>query len=224
MKIKIYQVIPELDREQKMFLSLDQIGRRITPEIYEQVFSGEVEADTLEDVFRIFNLERPEGYQGRSLSVSDVVQVLDGSVKPGCYYCDSVGFAPVTFDGDQAMERITNHDFHGLYIERQRVRVYLMTANGLCSCMGEKVVLERCRLSRSELGYRLTVKLLCEGREEQFLFPEKPEILATPYAPEPPTAFFQASRELCGGREGLGACLKLVRIWLELSGQKFEML
>ena len=59
---------------------------------YVPVWRGEIESKTingaLEELFRIFNVDRPEQYCGRSLSVSDVV-MLDGK----CYYCDSFGWS-----------------------------------------------------------------------------------------------------------------------------------
>jgi len=59
---------------------------------YVPVWRGTVESETvngaLEELFRIFNVDRPSEYCGRSLSISDIV-VLDG--KP--YYCDSFGWS-----------------------------------------------------------------------------------------------------------------------------------
>ena len=53
----------------------------------------------------MFNLEHPEDYRGRSLSVSDVVEVVEAeAVKPGFYFCDSVGFESVSFDPEAAKE------------------------------------------------------------------------------------------------------------------------
>jgi len=48
-------------------------------------------APDLEAVYERFNLRRPAGFQGHSLSVSDVVEV-GGRF----YYCDAVGFVDVT--------------------------------------------------------------------------------------------------------------------------------
>jgi len=41
------------------------------------VYEGEINCSDLEEVYRMFNLNHPEGYHGRSLSVSDVVEVID---------------------------------------------------------------------------------------------------------------------------------------------------
>ena len=59
---------------------------------YVPVWRGTITSETvngaLEELFRIFNVDRPAEYCGRSLSVSDVV-LLDK--KP--YYCDSFGWS-----------------------------------------------------------------------------------------------------------------------------------
>ena len=59
---------------------------------YETTYEGEIESDKtptaiLEDLFYVFNMERPEDFRGHSLSTSDVVE-LDGVN----YYCDWVGW------------------------------------------------------------------------------------------------------------------------------------
>lgn len=60
--------------------------------VYEAEYTGgETETnDILEDLFTIFNISKPEGFKGRSLSVSDIV-VVDGVP----YYCDIFGFEKI---------------------------------------------------------------------------------------------------------------------------------
>ena len=70
-----------------------------TVEIYDKVFEGEVECGTLEEVYQMFNIGQPDGYRGRSLSVSDVVEVV-GEEKSTFHFCDSIGFREVDFDPD----------------------------------------------------------------------------------------------------------------------------
>ena len=82
MEIKIYQINLDRDEEGVAFESMDMLERyqhtkEINPEIYDKVFEGTVEARDLEDVFRIFNIDHPDGYRGRSLSVSDIVETID---------------------------------------------------------------------------------------------------------------------------------------------------
>jgi hypothetical protein len=69
----------------------------INPKIYEKVFSGCInELKSLEDVYEKFNIDMPKSYYGHSLSVSDIVEVIDSdSVNNGFYYCDSIGFKKV---------------------------------------------------------------------------------------------------------------------------------
>ena len=80
MNIAIYQVNMGRDHNRVAFQSLDEMERfhgssEIESEIYDKVFEGEVNCENLEDVYRKFNIDHPDGYKGRSLSVSDVVGV-----------------------------------------------------------------------------------------------------------------------------------------------------
>jgi len=110
MEIKIFQINLERDTNRVAFADLEHTekyldGPEIDSSIYDEVFSGDVDCSNLEDVFRLFNLERPDSFKGRSLSVSDVVQVIDSTtVAPGCYFCDTIGFKEVCFDYDRASE------------------------------------------------------------------------------------------------------------------------
>lgn len=97
MRIKVYQVENELDSKGLKFCSYDsalKLASVIDPSIYECVFDGNIDANNLEDVFAALNGEHPIGYRGHSLSVSDVVEVLEktDTVRVGCYFCDSIGF------------------------------------------------------------------------------------------------------------------------------------
>ena len=110
MNIRINQVNLERDDDRIAFCGYDEYTRlsgmkEIKSGAYDRVFSGEVNCRDLEDVYCKFNNDFPEGYKGRSLSVSDVVEVLDSeSVEHGAYYCDSVGFKRVDFDPEEVRE------------------------------------------------------------------------------------------------------------------------
>lgn len=70
---------------------------KISRKVYEKVFEGEVTAHSLEEIFMIFNFEYVDGFTGRSMSTSDVVEVVkdcDG-VGRGFYYCDHDRFVPI---------------------------------------------------------------------------------------------------------------------------------
>ena len=98
MRIKIYQINPDRDKNNVKFHNLKNAQRfqgkaDIDPSIYDEVFNGEVDSDNLEEIFRKFNTEGHPLHRGHSLSVSDVVVTKDGA-----YYCDSIGFQKVDFD------------------------------------------------------------------------------------------------------------------------------
>ena len=108
MKIRIYQVNLGRDEKRVAFMGIDERehfleSRNIDSSIYDCVFSGDVDCNNLEDVFQKFNIDHPDGYTGRSLSVSDVVEIVDAeTVDKGFYYCDNVGFSKVEFEPKEA--------------------------------------------------------------------------------------------------------------------------
>jgi len=106
MKIKIYQIDLDKDENGVAFLPLEKSlekSDKINSKIYDLVFDDEVDCENLEDVFRKFNLDIDymENYSGRSLSVSDIVEVINGE-KSEFHYCDNIGFKKVEFDSSLA--------------------------------------------------------------------------------------------------------------------------
>ena len=103
MKIKIYQIDMERDEHRIAMMGYEDTlarlnGESIDPTLYDLVFDGEVEAKDLEAVYAKFNLDHPAGYTGRSMSVSDVVEVVESATaKEGFYFCDSIGFKEIPF-------------------------------------------------------------------------------------------------------------------------------
>ena len=100
---KIYQLDAEnenVKRDGKLFKSWDMLNRTCGfcfKWEYKKVYEGVIELKdgtdderALDILFEIFNLNHPEDYHGRSMSVSDVVE-LDG-VR---YYCDSMDWVKV---------------------------------------------------------------------------------------------------------------------------------
>ena len=108
--IRIYQIDLDRDNDGVAFEPYGTLARYqgspdVNPALYDKVFDGAVDVSDIEDIYRIFNVEMPEGYEGRSLSVSDVVEIVKSdSIKPGFYYCDSIGFKPVPFNSEYAKE------------------------------------------------------------------------------------------------------------------------
>lgn len=104
MNITIYQINMERDINRIAFMSYENLNhfqgsQDIDCKIYDKAFEGDVDCQSLEDVYRKFNLDHPEDYKGRFLSVSDVIEVKTGEeVTPGFYFCNDFGFKEVSFD------------------------------------------------------------------------------------------------------------------------------
>lgn len=84
MKINIYQINHDRDDKRLMFFGLDEVqkltgSKMVKAEIYDKIFSGDVDCPSLEGVFHKFNYDHPAGYTGRSLSVSDVVEIVESN-------------------------------------------------------------------------------------------------------------------------------------------------
>lgn len=98
MDIKIYQINADRDADRVKFLPHDYLqsvqGKpTINASIYDEVFCGDVDCQTLEDIYMKFNTEGHPLHRGHSLAVSDIVQTPDGY-----FYCDSTGFVKTEFD------------------------------------------------------------------------------------------------------------------------------
>lgn len=104
MRIKIFQIDSEKDVRDMKFKPLG--SNEVNPSIYRNVYFGDVDAENLEEICRMFNGKRPATHQGHSLSVSDIVEVVDGEgkVKNGSYFCDRSGFKDIDFDGGKCEE------------------------------------------------------------------------------------------------------------------------
>ena len=101
MKYEILQLDPEninVRMDGIMYMSWDYVDKKFgfNHWNYKKVFEGEIDdpgrtiAEVLDDLFYIFNHNHPEGFQGHSLSVSDVVVLEDV-----WYFCDSFGWVDV---------------------------------------------------------------------------------------------------------------------------------
>lgn len=96
-KVKVYNLNADFcakERENGNYYSfsslkeLEEDGLKVAKCNYDLVWEGEFEDGyTLNNFYEDLQWERPEGFKGHSLSVSDVVEI-DGVAK----YCDSVGW------------------------------------------------------------------------------------------------------------------------------------
>ena len=113
MKLKVYQINNDLDVNNVHFIDYDSVVSnvdRIDPSIYKCVFEGTLDCKNLEDVFILLNTAHPVGYNGYSLSVSDVVEVVgDSEIENGAYYCDNFGFKQLKDFDTSKIEPICGH-------------------------------------------------------------------------------------------------------------------
>ena len=98
MKIKVFQIVSERDKRSVKFAGLEemkkyQVSDKVNAALYEEVFDGDVDRDTLEGVYELLNTDPQPLYRGHSMSVSDIVKTEEGF-----FYCDRYGFKTVNFD------------------------------------------------------------------------------------------------------------------------------
>ncbi len=106
MKIKVYQIDHERDEKNLMFMNYDFTMKHggVDPGNYKCIFDGKVDADTLEEVYEKLNTSHVVGFNGHSLSVSDIVQNDDGS-----HFCDSLGFRKLESFDSSVIPPIIGH-------------------------------------------------------------------------------------------------------------------
>ena len=89
MRIRIFQINPERDKERLRFAGLDELKKlhgnaAIDPSIYGEVFRGDLDCADPEEIFDIFNTSFSNSrfktvghplFRGRSMSVSDIVLI-----------------------------------------------------------------------------------------------------------------------------------------------------
>lgn len=111
MEIRIYQINSDRDTDGYKFMGMDWVKKHwgeqgVDSEIYDKVYEGTIDGSSLEDVFCTFNFSSPVGFKGHSLSVSDIVEVIQSSeTEPGFYFCDSIGFQKVEFDTSRVPDK-----------------------------------------------------------------------------------------------------------------------
>jgi len=76
---RIHQLKPDVDVMMK-FISYDLLLERFgepDPENYRVVYDGQLETNDLDAIFEKFNLDHPAGYEGHSLTMSDIIELYD---------------------------------------------------------------------------------------------------------------------------------------------------
>ena len=94
----IYQLKDGEETRDYRFEPLDRlraVGLDVQRDNYELVYSAPLaDGESLEDIYRRFNIDHPADFTGHSLSVSDIVVLRHGDTETA-HYCDSFGFTEV---------------------------------------------------------------------------------------------------------------------------------
>ena len=115
-EFSIYQINTDRDDNRVCFLGLDTLERfqhskAVDPALYDRVYDGKLDCSSLETIYEKFNVDHPADYKGRSLSVSDVVEIRESdTLNPGFYFVDSIGFKKISFDKSLCKEPTQAHE------------------------------------------------------------------------------------------------------------------
>ncbi len=96
-KCRVYQLKPDTDIMMK-FIKYDELLEQFgepNPDNYRVVYDGEVETNDLEELCDKFDLNHSPGYEGHNLSISDVIELYDGSSST-FHYIDRTEFKPLS--------------------------------------------------------------------------------------------------------------------------------
>lgn len=173
----IYQIVRATKGRDYRFMGLDFVtshNMRVDAADYSYVYGGCLSREeTLDSLYEKFNINHPAGYEGHSLSVSDVI-VLQKDGKAEAYYVDSIGFqelpdfvqqrlheaemdrkrwfAPVTLDSDAVA--IEQHEGYWHPVERLEAAdevFYLMKHNKYGDSVAAVIVNSESNLVAQEL-------------------------------------------------------------------------
>lgn len=100
--VRIWQLKPDVDILMK-FISYEEMVRQFgepSPEDYRIAYDGQLDTNDLEAIYARCNINHPPGYNGHSLSMSDVVELYDAQGS-GYHYCDRFGFEQISFEGPE---------------------------------------------------------------------------------------------------------------------------
>lgn len=111
---KIYQLHDTPEYHGIRFFSMEENQNyHLDIRDYDLVYQGNVSdfssENLLEDIYRKFNIDRPEDFRGYSLSVSDVI-VTDINNEQKAWYCDRVGFKEMPEFFTEQKEAVFNYE------------------------------------------------------------------------------------------------------------------
>ena len=115
-EFSIYQINVDRDTANVCFIGMESLEKikgtkKVNAAAYDRVYDGKMDCISLENIYQKFNVDHPADYTGRSLSVSDVVEIRESdTLKPGFYFVDSIGFKKISFDKSLCKEPTQAHE------------------------------------------------------------------------------------------------------------------
>ena len=107
-----YQINVDRDTANVCFIGMESLEKikgtkEVNAAAYDRVYDGKMDCISLENIYQKFNVDHPADYKGRSLSVSDVVEIRESdTLNPGFYFVDSIGFKSISFDKSLCKEPV----------------------------------------------------------------------------------------------------------------------
>lgn len=112
MKIRVFQIRADRDTRRLLYAGSEEFAAEgidlvaLPRDLYEQVYEGDLPCADLDGVYARLQLREhfiPDGYQGHSLSISDVVEILERGDNllceaEGLWFVDNVGFKGCDWD------------------------------------------------------------------------------------------------------------------------------
>ena len=115
-EFSIYQINVDRDTANVCFIEMESLKKikgtkEVNAAAYDRVYDGKMDCISLENIYQKFNVDHPADYKGRSLSVSDVVEIRESdTLNPGFYFVDSIGFKSISFDKSLCKEPTQAHE------------------------------------------------------------------------------------------------------------------
>ena len=115
-EFSIYQINVDRDTANVCFIGMESLEKikgtkEVNAAAYDRVYDGKMDCISLENIYQKFNVDHPADYKGRSLSVSDVVEIRESdTLNPGFYFVDSIGFKSISFDKSLCKEPVNASD------------------------------------------------------------------------------------------------------------------
>ena len=111
-EFSIYQINVDRDTANVCFIGMESLEKikgtkEVNAAAYDRVYDGKMDCISLENIYQKFNVDHPADYKGRSLSVTDVVEIRESdTLNPGFYFVDSIGFKSISFDKSLCKEPV----------------------------------------------------------------------------------------------------------------------